>query len=680
MTDAGMQVAEETSDVILAFNEAAGLPMTFIDPKGDFLPPVIEGLDTADYLVLCGHQLGSQPAAIRTIRHWLLRGGILWVMLDRVDVRIVELLLGDGFDCQVVDRVGMTSVRLESKAGSTWRSEEAPRFFDMPVDFVRVLTSPTHVCYTLNGWPAAFWKRVGLGRVLFTTLGPRGWLRPRVAGDPNPSGAPYYVPVVAADPLVDLSYGLVLESRQSPSLRPEQLQSFVSEQVGYEILPQGVIFGVLGAFCCALAVAGGWLRAKRRAEWLTWIGPALGVIPAIALVVMGSSSRRAVPSTVSVAQVVYAESGVSGVHATGLLAMYNQRPQDEPVGARGGGTFDTDMTGLEGQTRRMVWTDLDNWHWENLKLPAGLRMASFDVSLDSDEAIVARGVLGPEGLTGTLKSGLFEGESDALIVLPWGRRLGIHLAPDGTFSAGSGDVLAEGQFTTEGMLDDLQRRRQTVYQELLAVEAGTNLTERSLLMFWADPLEMNFTLPRAERQLGSALAVVPFQLDRTLPGSSVVIPSPFITFRCVRGLDKQPSGAYSNHRAEWIKSVAPTRVWLRFQMPEQILPVKLDRAELVVKIDAFMWNLDVCALVGQETIPLGTGTRPVGTLRFDIDRPDALQLDGAGGLVLGILVSQESAPEAPPADTSRRPSWRIYDVQLEVRGTTQPGSDGAAPG
>jgi hypothetical protein len=111
-------------------------------------------------------------------------------------------------------------------------------------------------------------------------------------------------------------------------------------------------------------------------------------------------------------------------------------------------------------------------------------------------------------------------------------------------------------------------------------------------------------------------------------------------------------------------------------MPEQVLPVKLDRAELAIKIDAFLWNLAVCATVGEEIVPLGASSRPVGTLRFDIDQADALQLDAAGGLVLGILVSQESDPEPPPTDTSRRPSWRIYDVQLEVRGTTQPAGGG----
>ena len=58
--------------------------------------------------------------------------------------------------------------------------------------------------------------------------------------------------------------------------------------------------------------------------------------------------------------------GVEDIRVTGLMALYQQNQRAEPLGAGRGGIFFPDMAGLGGTARRMVWTDLDQWHWENL--------------------------------------------------------------------------------------------------------------------------------------------------------------------------------------------------------------------------------------------------------------------------------------------------------------------------
>src|SRR5207302_3970072 len=103
-----------------------------------------------------------------------------------------ELLLGDEFVCEVIDRVGLTNVRIEpatnapsggaAKAGTAGPIETE---YEEPVDLVRSVLAEGdfEVEYTVNGWPAAFWKSFGEGKLLVTTLGPRGWMRRRTAAD-----------------------------------------------------------------------------------------------------------------------------------------------------------------------------------------------------------------------------------------------------------------------------------------------------------------------------------------------------------------------------------------------------------------------------------------------------------------------------------------------------------------
>src|SRR5207249_4892752 len=145
--------------------------------------------------------------------------------------------------------------------------------------------------------------------------------------------------------------------------------------------------------------------------------------------------------TVAVGQIVYpaAESEEAAVH--GLLAVY--RPDSGPIeaGASQGGLFQLDMTGSEGKTRRLTLTDLDAWHWENLTLPTGVRTAPFLYSARTKGPITATVRFGAEGLEGKLTAGPFQEVSDAILRMPNGRNLAVHLRPDGTFGTGSQDIL-----------------------------------------------------------------------------------------------------------------------------------------------------------------------------------------------------------------------------------------------
>src|SRR5205807_2010809 len=119
-------------------------------------------------------------------------------------------------------------------------------------------------------------------------------------------------------------------------------------------------------------------------------------------------------------------------------------------------------------------TDLGAWHWENLSLPAGVRYAPFRFSAATGKPVTATATFGPDGLEGKLEAGPFTGpgdallnSGDALLNSPGARHLALRLRPDGTFRAGSADVLPAGQPLAGGLLSDRQQRRQAFYREFL---------------------------------------------------------------------------------------------------------------------------------------------------------------------------------------------------------------------
>jgi len=660
--------AEEIAfSTVSAAKLTAGQTPLVLEWCNDLLPPVVESLAGLDLLVLYNDRLAGDAAALVAVRQWLFGGGRLWVMLDSVDPATVELLLGDGFQLHVVDHVGLTEVLVEEAGPEEELYKSGPREFEEPVELVRVLVSDVEVAHTVNGWPASFWQPAGRGEVLFTTLGPRGWVRPRTRDDPEPPRPLSAPPIAPTPPLANLGARL-FQPREPPIVEREALEPYLSEQIGYRIVSRGSIGGILGAFCMVLLVGGAWLARRERLDRMVWLGPTAAVVAASVLALVGFVSRKTVLPTVAVAQVVEVEPGAEDIGMTGLMAMYNQETSDASLGVRRGGVFHPDMTGLGGTARRVVRTDLDAWHWERLALPNGVRTAPFEYATRTDRGIEARAAFGPRGLAGEFNGGPFEELADTIIAAPSRINLAVALDAQGGFVAGADDVLATGEFVVATLLSDEQHRRQLVYERLLRRDPANEFPARPTLLAWARPLDMQFTFPSEVKRVGSAMLAVPLVIERTPPATRVVIPSPFLPFRSIRGSLAQISSAYGNRRREWIELTIPTQALLRFQLPETVLPVALDRATLTIRGNVPSRELGVFGFSGDELVRVATRNSPIGTFAFDVDRADVLGLDDRGGLRLGIEVGSQTS-DGPT------PTWKIEDVQLDVTGATLESGD-----
>jgi hypothetical protein len=629
------------------------------------LPATPLALDGVDHFVLASGRIADDPAGLRALRLWVEQGGKLWVMLDRVDPDAVAPLLGEALDFQLVDRVGLTAIDINLQAAGQAAPEPlAKEEHERPVTFARVLL-PDHERprHTVNGWPAWFTRPLGRGKIVFTALGPRGWYRPRkTPGDP-PSPYPNFPRTpVPLQPLLVVAD----ELQPAPEADPysaEALRPLVTPEIGYSVVGRGTVVLVFGAFLLGALALGLALRRSRRPELLGWLAPAAALGAAATFVVLGEASRRAVPPTVAVAQVVEAVPGLPEAPVHGELAVY--RPDSGPAeaGAAEGGLFELDMKGAEGKARRLILTDTDAWHWEGLALPAGVRTGSFRWTAPTGEPIAAVAHFGPDGVEGKLTAGPFRDLADALLNPPNGRNLALRLGPDGTFSAATEDALPAGQFLAGSVLSDRQQRRQAFYRQALKRPEAGRLEGDNVLMAWADPIDMGFALvPRdGAPAVGNALLIVPLRLERTTPGQRVTIPGPLVPYRRVQGAGTSRPKMESNEAAD---------MHLRFQLPEAVLPFHVERARLLAKVSAPGRRLRIVALAGGE---LYSADSPLDPIRIPIGGESLLRPDEQGGLHLEVSLGEptQGGDAAKGKSLQSGEKWVIEYLELEVVGRAE---------
>ena len=637
------------------------------------LPPTVEVMDALDQVILASDRVVDDAAGCLAIRRWLHAGGRMWIMLDQVKPETVARLLGDDARLHVVDRVGLTEIEVKDirKKGRVVDGPKSLR--EEPVDLVRVLGEGFDVTHEVNGWPAAFTQNVGKGKVLFTTLSPHGWMRPRTSEDKKAKTSMKQTGFIALPPLETLAIDF-FQPYAPPTLDPEVFEPYVSEQIGYQVVDRRNVLLVLGGFCIVILAAGLWLMSAGRLQWLSWIGPAAAVVAATVLAAMGQASKTAVPPSIASGQFVEVSPAIDDLQATGLFAFYQQDRSERPIGAGRGGLFTLNTAGQSRSTRRMVWTDIDRWHWANLRLPSGDSAATSQRASAARPSIHAIATLGPQGIEGNLSAGTFTNLGDAVIATPAARRMVVAIDQQGRFSGGSDDVLTQSNFISNTVLTDEQLRRQAVYRQLFA-RSEENQTSLSVpyplkptLLFWADPLEAGFEVMDDVPKLGGALVAVPLKLRRPSVGAKIVIPSPLLPFQSVAPPDAHAAAStYNNAQRRWLDVfTTPTRTLMRFELPPELLPLRIDRAKLTLRINAPSRPLEITAIVDGKLKTLQSEQSPVGTFTFTIDDPDALQLDEGGGLQLGFNVGEFVGDKGDQGIATI--GWKIDEATLEVDG------------
>lgn len=650
-----------------------------------FLPSNDSDLDALDQIVVADDRVVDDFAATAALRQWVNSGGRLWIMLDRVSPVVLEILLGDDFTGYVVDRVSLTSVRIddaptlsdpEGKLGETTHHDD-------PVDLVRLVAPDANVTHQINGWPAAISMTRGEGKVLITTLGARGWMKKQPEGTARPTDPLMVADYRPLDSMANIADDF-FRLRNPELLRTDAIAPQVQEYIGYSILSWWLIVGTLLAFSVCIVAIGIWLMRRGQLEHLVWFGSGLALAVSLFLIQAGRINRQGIPATISSVQLVQTIPGTDQLSANGLLSTYQPEGSDSPIETTRGGRMLPDMTGLEQTSRRMVTTDLGVNHWDNLPQPPGVRSAVFEHSESDANRMTASLTFDAQGVTGQYRGSLSPG-SDAMIATREGR-LGVTLNSDGTFSGRSSDVFENGQYLSASLLNDEQDRRRRTLKELLDNPKRPDYPVLPQLMFWTGPKDNGFYFGDGLKPQGSSLVAVPLVIERPANGTEITIPSPLLSYDNRRGPDGvQASAMWNPGKHQWQERSTPGLAWLSFQTPRALMPIVARRAQIEMKVTGPIGRVEILGLKAGNVVNLKSIVNPVGSLTIEIPDADALTIDQQGRLSLGLSAGHSDQPgpagnltDTPQTDgavpainkNAKANYWRIESLSLQLWATT----------
>lgn len=632
------------------------------------IPDDASVLATYDNMIVAGDQMNLSTGVVDALRGWVMAGGALWIMTESVELDWVRRLVGESVELERVDDTTLETIRWHQASNST--APDVTTEHEDPIRFRRLHVSGARVEWTVDGWPAIFSVPMGRGRVIFSTIEARGLVRRPRQGD-IPAGnvgdrafnelrrTMYTSDFVVEDP-IKATVDEFFQKSTVPTLPQASTRDYVMSHVGYQVPSRWTVFGVLSAFCLALGIAG-WV-AVRGGHPVAMLGvaPALALGAAGVLYGMGANSRDRVPMTVAEFQIVNASEGGTGLDVSGAGGVYVAT--NEPLRIRGleSGAFRWERSSSSNETRRQVWVDSAHWEQENVVLPVGLTHYGMSRVETLPKAVEAEATFDERGVVGTLRWPGVAEPSDGLIVFE-------HLFAPVRFEGNqfrilADDRLAEGQFTLATSLDDEQQRRQSIYRRLLADQGGWEIL-RPTLYFWHDGRGGAPEVPGVERSAGGMLGSIPLRIQPPPPNTQVRIPQGLLRVRT--GADprgERPSLLYSWRSGEWVPNKSDGRVYLRFEIPEALRPIQLERAEVSLDLVAETRRVAVLAVSadGAER-ELTAIDEPAGTVTVTVTDLQELGLNDSGEWVLGLdIANQESS--------GVRPAWSLSNVRVDLSG------------
>ncbi len=663
---------QRLTDAIYAASDAADKSLqdlALVNLSANFLPPTPQALDALDQIVVGGDRIFNDSTAASRLRSWIQSGGRAWIMLDQVNPDLVRQLLGDASCYSVVDRVELNDFEMESTQlhATASKPENEPWSSDQSVEMVRVFAETDDVQCRVSGWPAAFWKQFGQGEILFTTLGTDGWMN---SGEPT------------------LAYDAVATrffiSRNRPRSQSERIAKYLQNDIGYTIPRRSLVAWALGIHVFAILLFGIWCFRRQRLQQMAIVVPLASVLAACGLVALGKQHTGAVPSTIAIGQIAQAVLESPQVHVDSVAAIYSQEQRELKIDSSADTTAMLAEEDLQGETKRIQWTDDGRSEWMFVsQAPGVVRNIECRATVALPQAWSVKGRFTADGFQADVDGLDVQKCEDSLIIAAPAPSLALRRLPSGgaTFRGGAADVLAKDQYIDDTLMSGLQSERQDLLRELMMTDTPPFGPEPSFVT-WTEPIDSGVRFDDNFQNRGWALASIPIQYEPLPSGSAFQVPASFARLKAVGGMSTVFNASTGRWLQDMNKAIATE---LQVVVPKILLPCVLERANVAIKISAPSRTLEIKSLIDGEYQSVYRKQDPNRLLEFTIDDPDALQLDGEGGLRLLISVSDsdqdaakakplvidEDAPAAIKPAAPNQNTWQIEYLQVSLEGTTR---------
>ena len=641
---------------------------TLVEITDPILPASAEGYDVADVVIVAGDRVAEDEGSLSALMDWVLGGGTVWIMLDQVSPTTISQIAGNLFSVDAVDHVTVTELAIDSEIRRTPGEPDLIRL-ERPVDFLRVLTDGVKVTHRVEGWPAAFSRQVGAGRIVCTTVGVEGWYVPddwaMQEELPKDTHSHRMTPV-----FTELLTKVILEEIE-PAVPQDAQQEFVNSHIGIEIPGRKLVLFVLGGFFALLVAMAFVLKRMKKIEAAGFSIPAL-TIGAVACLSAVGMAYRSESDRMAQFQFLSVEPGQQLAHVEGIVATYTTAGLPGPFPVPDGGSFLPDRTGTGLGVWRRDQKDPPAWSFHLAQIPAGVRLTPFQRSLRLEGDVSVEGTFDSKGFVGTAKTGQLGQIEDVTIA----GRTHFTASPDvsesGEFTVRERDILPPGEFLGGKVLNDEQQRRQTVLQKTLTIE-GRDVwyPQRLTLLGWTEPVDPGIGLP-VEKRTGSALLSMPVVIRRPPVDTAMRIPSLFVQMQAIRGdKGKGYSSAYNNTKGVWNDKSSKGSSTMRFQIPHELFPLDVTSATFRINISAPQRKIKLSAGPPGHRVEFDSRDSMVGEFSFTLTDPETLALDKEGGLQIvldvgGVTVTQEEIEGGPARDKS----WKVHSMLMQVEATT----------
>lgn len=645
--------------------------------SAQFLPGSKRAYESTDQLVISNDHLLGDSAGLAAVQRWLAGGGDIWIMLDLVNSKTVERILGETIPYVEVDQTSLTSVRIDD-FDAQQASKAKTNTFEQPVTLKRVVVLDAKIIHTVNQWPASFWQRVNRGRVFYTTLGARAWMRKRTSGDPRLKVRLGITRYIVTDSMEDFGYQMYSEPNQQPEIFSSTVERGLVNRIGYKVLSRTTVITVLGIYTFLLFSTGILLLKKRKLEWLFYIGPVMAISAALIFLIFGMRNKASAPPTVASLQIVETAAGTENLYVAGLGIIYSPEKLDYSIGADQDGEFRGRTDDQTDERIKTVWNDETHWEFDKGSIEPGLTKFQLTGHVEADRPMRAIAEFTEQGLSGALVIDDKLGEiRDVVIASPTGRFLSAEVSGK-AISIGQDDTLHNDSFVNSNLLSDQQRWHQAVYQTKFPADRSGNLDDDLTLYAWANPLDLDLHFPEEFRKAGGALLKMPLQLSTSPAGTKVTIPPALIDMQNVLNQNNFISPNYQNRTRRWLGSISPqSTTRLRFQLPPEVLPLKITTAVLTIhSITAPHRTVTFEIKAGAEFKSVLKLDEPTGKIRFALPTMETNLLDEKGGLIIevGMLVKPDYLEKQKEADRDEREELvreTLEDIRLEVSGVVQ---------
>ncbi len=645
--------AQSVGKAVHTIQTAFGIKRGILYISANDAPATAAGWSGLRAVVLAGglHTLSARQTA--ALRDWLISGGKIWLMADRVSPRDAAWLLGDAWAVQQTGHTRVASFVMHGR-----RRQRQVVHLRTSVPMLRLMFMHMRPLLWVRRQPVLLQRAVGRGQLLVSALGVRGLMHGK---DGGLGGA------VAGR----LLYGAGIIVKKPV----HELLAQAGAAVGYRIMARGPVMAALGLFCLALVAAAAALAWRKR---LAWFAPAAGgaaLLTAGAVAALGAQHRRVIPSTASLAVAARVSRSQRRLIMHGQLLLYSPRTAATTISGRAGLRV---WPRSASTAARLAWWPDQRWQWRGVPVSSGALLGG-EVQgvrrLIKIPRLVAR--FSARGLVCQFSTGQFTQVRNAFVQAPMGA-FALPRAAHGAMLCTARNTLPAGEYVRSAIFS----QRQAAEQKADALLAPPR--PRPMFCFWTSPSatarpdRAPGSSPRsllhispAGRRTQQMLVATPLTFQRVAPGAMVRIPSAFVPIQLTTvGGRFARCTAYDVSTGRWLPDInRGTTIWLKLRVPPSVASLRLSRVRVHVKINAPQRRVTAVAFRDGHIVPFGSRMSPMGALTFTWRaghgakaRTGVWRVSPRAGLYVGLRIAHINNPLR---------SWTLTSFSVGLGGRAQ---------